>query len=366
MADVTITPNMGLPVPVPSVAPGPAWATSIVGCFSGVDSHNHTAGQGVPITPSAININADLPFNGTNALTVRTVNFSAQAAALSNPTDLGCVYVVGDDLYYNDEQGNQIRITQGGSVAGSTGTITGLPSGTASAAYSTGTFTFQSATSTPATMSVGPVVIGRQASGTKTVTLTPNASQASNYGLTFPSALPASANYVTLDNSGAIAFNASGNTGTGGVVLELSPTIVSPTLTTPTISTPTFSGTPGGTIDGGTYSPSIIDVQGTSGSTPSFSFQRIGTRVVVFGKVTGTSNSSGILRYTISMPFVPTSNFSQTYHVVGGAFVFGSAGIQEWGAFATTGAKTATVQIVSTSVTTQDLTHNLTFAYSCA
>ncbi len=205
MPDTTITPNMLIPVPVPGVAPGPDWANSIVADMRVIDSHDHTTGKGVPITPDGLNISSDLPLGGNNVTEVRTVRFDPQTAALSLPTDLGCLYEVNDDLYYNDGGGTQIRITQSGSVTGSSGTITGLPSGTASASYSAGTFTFQSATSTPATMAVGPVKIGRQVASSKTVTLTPNGGQASDYDVTFPAALPASALVVTLDNTGALA-----------------------------------------------------------------------------------------------------------------------------------------------------------------
>lgn len=361
MADTTTTPNMGLPVPVPSTAPGPDWAQNIVADMYAIDGHNHTSGQGVPITPAAMSINADLTFGNNNATALRSVNFTSQDAPIALPTDLGCVYVSGDDLYYNDEQGNQIRITQGGSVAGSTGTITGLPSGTASAAYSTGTFTFESATSTPATMAVGPVIIGRQASGTKTVTLTPDAAQAANYALTFPAALPAAANIVTLDNTGAIAFNSSGVTGTGAVVQATSPTI-----TTPTLASPTFSGTASGIITSATYTPTVTNVQGTTATTPSFSYIRVNTRVHATGRLTATTNASGQLRYTITLPVAPTNNFTQTYQIQGGPFVEAATSLVEFEAFATTGAKTATVQITLSAASAETVYHSLYLSYDCA
>lgn len=278
MADTT-TPNMNLIQPEVSAAPGPGWATTINGDLSAIDSHNHTPGQGVQITPDGININSDLAFSNNNLTTVRSVNFTAQAATLSLPADLGCIYVSLKDLYYNDEDGNQVRITQSGSVTGSTGTITGLPSGTASASYSAGTFTFQGATNTPATMAVGPLVIGRVVALSKTVTISPNSGQLADFGLTLPAALPGSTLPLTLDTSGNIAAGPA--TGTGSVVLA---------------TAPTFAGVPAGTITGASFSPTV-SVTKTSGSgtissvTPSSSvwyYQRIGNVVSVTGNYTAT------------------------------------------------------------------------------
>src|SRR6185312_4298725 len=120
----TISPNMDLPVPVVSVEPGPAWATDINNCMALIDSHDHSAGKGVQINPAGININSNLTFNNNNAIGMRTVRFQP------NPTigasDLDAVFVNGVDLYYVDGNGNQVRITQSGAVAGTPGSIANL------------------------------------------------------------------------------------------------------------------------------------------------------------------------------------------------------------------------------------------------
>lgn len=284
MSNTTISPNMLLPVPIPSVDPGPDWANNIVADMYAIDSHDHTSGKGVPITPDGLNISADLPMNEHNLTEVRSVNFEAQAAPLALAGDLGCIYVSGADLYYNDEAGNQVRITQGGSVTGSSGTITGLPSGTASASYSAGTFTFQSATSTPATMAVGPLVIGRVAASSKTVTLAPNAAQAANFNVTFPPALPAAANYTTLDASGNISFNSSGTTGTGAVVLAAAPTLTGVVTSSGTVeeavgsaAAPSYSFT--GDNDTGMYRVSANTLGLSAGGTNRLSLTADGATV---------------------------------------------------------------------------------------
>lgn len=226
MADTIPSPNMSMPVPTVDVAPGPDWSGYINACLAILDGHTHAAGQGVRITPSGILINADFPMNGNNITTIRSLRLSSQGAVLALGTDLGCVYNVLGDLYFNDGNGNKIRITQSGSVAGSAGTITGLPSGTASASFAGGTFTFIAATNTPAAMNVGPVSIGNSTLNSFQVTIAPDVSIAANYNITLPAALPASTNYLTLNAAGALSFNTSGSTGTGAVVLANAPTLL--------------------------------------------------------------------------------------------------------------------------------------------
>lgn len=210
MANTTISPNMNLTIPTTSVDPGPDWANNVNASLTAIDSHNHTIGQGVPIPSAGILINADLPFNGFNATLLRTVRFSPQGAVLTSP-DLGAIYVVNADLYYNDTNGNQVRITQGGNVTGSSGTITGLPSGTASASYAAGTFTFNSATNTKATMSVGPVAIGSTALNGNQVTLSAPTSLASPYSMILPSAQGGANNVLVNDGSGNLSWQPIGS-----------------------------------------------------------------------------------------------------------------------------------------------------------
>lgn len=289
---VVISPNMGMPVPVVGQDPSPDWANDINASLSIIDSHNHTTGQGVAITPDGLDINADLPMNENNLTETRTISFEAQSTPIpASGSDLGVIYESGVDLYYNDGAGNQVRITQGGTVSGSAGTITGLPSGTASASYSAGTFTFQSATLTPASMNFGPITIGNQVASAKTITIAPNSGIPNNYNLTLPAALPAALNYTTLDASGNLSYNSSGTTGTGAVVLATSPTITTPTLTSPTISgTVTFSG--------------IASLANGSAAAPSLNFTnstttgiyRSGADVIGFsssGTNSGSINSTG-------------------------------------------------------------------------
>lgn len=204
MATTTISPNMNLPIPNVGEDPGPDWATNVVACLNAVDGHTHSPAQGVLVTPDGLDINADLSFGQNNAINLRTVRYASQTAALAEPADLGCLYVVDEDLYFNDGAGNNVRITQGGTVTGSTGTITGLPSGTASASYSAGTFTFEGATSTPATMAVGPLVVGAVEVSPNKVTITPPAALAASYTVTLPAALPSATYPLAISSTGTV------------------------------------------------------------------------------------------------------------------------------------------------------------------
>ena len=206
MANTTISPNMNLPIPTVSVDPGPDWATNVDACLNAIDSHNHSTGQGVQINPAGININSDLAMNGNNLTSARSVRFNAQASPLSAGSDLGCLYESGVDLYYNDGSGNQIRLTASGNPAGGAGSITGLPSGSASASYSAGTFVFQGATNTPAIIQGGPLKIARNVANGKGVTISAAASTAADFNMTLPSANPSATSLLAVSNTGVMSF----------------------------------------------------------------------------------------------------------------------------------------------------------------
>lgn len=220
MANTTISPNMGLIIPVVGTDPGPDWANNLNASLTTLDGHNHTPGYGVQITPSGLNINADLPLNNNNATLIRTVRFNPQSSTPSNPNDLGCLYESGVDLYYVDGSGNVIRITQSGSVAGATGTITGLPSGTASASFASSTFTFQSATNTPAFLSSGPVAIGNNTVGSPQVTVFPPSAIATNYSIFLPP-IPSINSLVSITPSGVMGTTIPSNLNLPGNAVQV-------------------------------------------------------------------------------------------------------------------------------------------------
>lgn len=214
--------NMGMPIPQVGVEPGPQWATNINNSLQIIDRHDHTPGNGVQITPDGINITKDLPFNGNNATLLRSSRYSAQGSPLSGSLDLGAVYVSGVDLYYNDELGNQVRITQNGSVTGVSGSITGLVS-PASASYSPGTTTFiwQSDVNTAANMDFESAILRNGTASSFGLTLgAPTLT--SDYAITLP-LLPANNSLMSINTSGVItagigSFDQSTITSDGAVV----------------------------------------------------------------------------------------------------------------------------------------------------
>lgn len=201
-AQVNISPNMGMPVPVPGQTIGPDWAQDINASLSIIDSHNHSSGQGVQIQPNGININTDLPFSSNNATQLRSSIYTPQVSPLATPTDIGSLYVVGNELYYNDVTGgNQIQITNNGTVNAGAGSISGLPSGTASASYSAGTFVWQSATSTAANMDARSYILRNSSASSKGLTLNPPAAMAADITETLPT-IPAATKIMQMDSSG--------------------------------------------------------------------------------------------------------------------------------------------------------------------
>lgn len=215
MADVVISPNLNMPIPVVGVDPGPDYANNINASLTTIDNHNHTLGRGLQIPTAGINIDGDLPLNGYSLNSILSLQLDPQGAPLEGVSPfLNAVYVAGVDLYYNDGDGNQVRITSGGNVAGASGTITGLPSGTASASYqaASGTFQFQQATSTAANLDVASIALRYPGSyptpAGNYIQLQVPSSIASGFSLTLP-LLPVAQSFMTLDTAGNIIGYAS-------------------------------------------------------------------------------------------------------------------------------------------------------------
>lgn len=203
------TQYMSLVLPTPTSEPGPDYAYEINSAMVLVDQHDHSPTRGTPVTPSGLNINSELAFNNNNAITLKSARFQNQTSPLATASDIGCVYVSGVDLYYNDRNSNQIRITQSGGVAGTPGSITGLLP-PASVVYTPGnaTFTFQSSTATAGNIDAGSYTLREVIPNANGITLASPASLASNYTITLLPSLPTSAiRFLRLDTSGNISFS---------------------------------------------------------------------------------------------------------------------------------------------------------------
>lgn len=213
MAGENNSANMSMPVPGVGITTGPTYATDINNCLTIVDSHDHSAGKGVPVTPAGLNISSDLSFLSNNATALRSVRFTVQSALFSLAADIGAIYVNGVDLYYRDISGNNVRITASGAVAGTPGSISNLVA-PASATYVPGssTFVWQSNALTPANMDAASYIFRNLSASSFGLTLNPPTAMGADSALTLPT-IPGALAFLTIDASGNIgsstAFNGS-------------------------------------------------------------------------------------------------------------------------------------------------------------
>ncbi len=191
---------MSLIAPTPGKDPGPDYANNQNQTFFIVDSHNHSPGSGVQITPAGLNINADLTFNNNRATNIYGVQFSAPA---TDSIDLTFLYTAPqsgggiNDLFFNDGAGNVIALTKAGAV---NATIASIPG----ESYAGGTFTWvQGAGSTiPANFDIGSITIRPNvAATTNGVVLGPPSGIASQYNIQLP-IVPVATSIMQLDSSG--------------------------------------------------------------------------------------------------------------------------------------------------------------------
>lgn len=206
MANTVITPNMGLILPVPGQDPGPDWANNQYASGFIIDEHNHSNGQGVQINPSGLNINSDLPINSNNLTLVNSVEFNNLSAPLAGSAPfLTTIYVANGELYYNDASGNQVKITDSGSV---NATSSGISSGTATASFSGGVLVVDANVNTPANIQGASILIGNNVANSNYATLQAPSSLGANYSLTLP---PTN----TSGGSAFLIYDASNNMGVG-------------------------------------------------------------------------------------------------------------------------------------------------------
>jgi len=97
------TPSMGLQKPEVTVTPGPQWATDLNASLDLLDTHDHSNGKGVKITPAGININTNLTFNTNFATNAGGYQF----AMVSAPTINDVLYVdTTGNLRYKNAMGD--------------------------------------------------------------------------------------------------------------------------------------------------------------------------------------------------------------------------------------------------------------------
>lgn len=195
-----ISPNMQLQIPVVGVDTGPAYATFIDASLNIIDSHNHSPGSGVQITPSGLNINASLSIQNQLLINIGGLTLLPQNVTPGNST----IYESGNDLFYVDGAGRNVQITTNGGVAGTPGSISNLTA-PASASYvsANSTFVFQAAPLTAANLDAASIVLRTGNASSFGLTLSPPVTFASDYTITLPLA-PASSKIMRMSSTGQI------------------------------------------------------------------------------------------------------------------------------------------------------------------
>lgn len=204
---------MGFPVSTVGVSSGEDWETNLNAALAVIDAHDHSPGNGVQISPSGLNISSDLSFVGNNVFDLKSVIFEVQGSPLGNAgLYVGCLYVSGNELYYNDVSGgNQVQITLSGAV---NATSSGISSGSATAAFSGGVLLVKSSSISYANIAVQSVLLSNSGNLSNQLTLkAPTLS--GSYAVALP-AIPGSTSFLTIDTSGNMASTVSTSLGIVG------------------------------------------------------------------------------------------------------------------------------------------------------
>lgn len=199
----TNTPNMNLILATVGQEPGPDYAFDVNNSLTLIDSHDHSLGSGVQITPAGLNINAALTFNTNSATDMASIVFTA----ISPVATLQALYVTTgvespttQDLWFNDGNGVPIQLTANGTV---NATIASIPG----ESYAAGTFTWKqgAGSTTPANFDIGSITLRpNTAATTFGVLLSPPSGISSSFTISLPN-LPVSQSIVTIDQSGVMA-----------------------------------------------------------------------------------------------------------------------------------------------------------------
>lgn len=195
------TTNMNLTKPTVSVDSGPGYATTYNSNMDLLDAHDHTTGKGVKLPSGALNIQSDLSLNGYGITTASDFTLQAQGSTTSAKT--GRLFAYGVDLYYTDINGNVIRVTQSGGLAGTPGSIASLAS-PASATWVPGTssFVWQSGVNIAANLDCRNVILRNNSASSYGLTLSPPSGLAANRTVTLPNIVSSNAMMLSIDANG--------------------------------------------------------------------------------------------------------------------------------------------------------------------
>ena len=271
------TPNMNLDLPVVNTTTGPAWANSVNAAFDDVDAHDHSTGNGVKVSPTGININAELPFNGNDITELRSARFEDQGTVQTEATDLGCLQLVAGDLWWVNGNGTGVQITSGAGLSfASLGTIGGdfgQPGVTASITYSDTTkiYSFLQDSGITAGLYGSKLLLADASSGALAVTLTADAATGA-YELTWPIVAPTDDTVLSFNAAGVGTFRTI--VGTAGEI-TVTPSSAAHTVSLPSTVTKamTFSGVTNFTGGGKGIGGAISEMLAARGATVAINFR---------------------------------------------------------------------------------------------
>lgn len=332
MAGENNSANMSMPVPGVGITTGPTYATDINNCLTILDSHDHSAGKGVPVTPAGLNISSDLSFLSNNATALRSIRFTVQGSLFSLAADVGALYINGVDLYYRDISGNNVRITSAGAVAGTPGSISNLVA-PASATYVPGssTFVWQSNALTPANMDAAAYIFRNLSASSFGLTLNPPTAMGADSSITLPT-VPGVTSFLTIDASGNIGSstalsgalttsNLSASAGILGSQLSATAAIEGFQLLSGTLTSTQMGSNiqfPGKRTN---VENQVLVVSNTNASTNNISIIRIvvnSAGVLVGGEgATSVRNSPGVYTVTFVRTFFDTPSVCLTAYTPG-------------------------------------------------
>jgi hypothetical protein len=221
---MTTLPNTGMTLPLRGSSGSGKWGDTLDDNLRIIDEMDHTPGKGARIPTAGIVINADLPFSSLYAPTqLHRAQFSAIAgAALTGAQNLslfvsdGTGGLAANELYFRTSAGNAIRFTSGSSlnVGAFVGGIGGdYASVGAQLNYDDAgkRYTFKEGTGDSsgwARLAAGGLrLIEFNTSEAVYVEQLAPSALASSYSMTWPTALPGSAQIVQIDSTGQLIFS---------------------------------------------------------------------------------------------------------------------------------------------------------------
>jgi hypothetical protein len=268
---------LGVTLPVVEVTPGPAWASLVNQALQAlIDSVE------AKVTPAGISIDADLDAKGQAVTGLDRLRLQNRGA-LSGPTNARSLYVRDGELYYNDGAGNEVKLTDGGSLnAAALGGFTGdYGLGAEAAHYSAAAtrFRFTSAADVNAELDTGDILLRQRAAAALAIKVKSPAGLAAAIERVLLGANPASTSLLTISSSGVEAATRAPSVDSlaASGTVTANAASVSGTVTAATVSATTVSA--GSVTGSGSITTAEADI-------------RHGARTVQADPILGRSESS--------------------------------------------------------------------------